>query len=667
MIAFDRELCTDLVRAGKREWLETNGIGGYSSGTVSGIHTRRYHGLLVAAIPPNIQRVVLLAKLEETLIIAGQRFDLSANQYPGAIHPQGFQYLTSFRLDPFPVFTYSIDGFEMEKSIFMVHGENTTVVQYAVTSAVESPVTIEIRPLLAFRDYHSLMREDHSINTRVTNCGHCATVQLSASLPPLHLAFDAAQLETTGYWYRSFEYERERERGLDFSEDLYNPFVLTTNLGDWRESNVIASTEKRDIASVEELRFREIARRQAIVRAPAIHQSEAQPLFRAADQFFISRGDSMSLIAGYHWFAEWGRDAMISLPGLALTQGRFDDARKVLMWYLRHADRGLVPNRFSERVEEVEYNTVDASLWAFQAAYALVRAEGDDTFLREHLYAPLTDIAMWHVRGTRYGIRMDEDGLLQAGEPGVQLTWMDAKVGDWVVTPRMGKPVEIQSLWYNALRILETFARRLGDREAEERWAALASRCSLSFNAQFWNAAQSCLADCIDGETRDESVRPNQIFAVSLPFPVLAADRAELVVRKVTEELLTPYGLRTLSPVDPRYRGRYEGDVSQRDAAYHQGTVWPWLMGPYVTAYLKTNGGSEEAKRHARELLQPLLDHLSDAGIGSISEIFDGDPPHEPRGCIAQAWSVAEVIRCLCEDVYVFKHGDRAVVGHVSS
>lgn len=666
MIAFDHDLCSDLTRGPKREWLETNGIGGYSSSTIVGINTRRYHGLLVAALPPLLQRVVLLSKLEETLIIGDQKFELSANQYPGTIHPQGFQYLQSFRLDPYPIFTYAIDGFEMEKSVFMLYGENTTIVQYTVTSVVDRPVTLEVRPLLAFRDYHSLLREGHPINSQFSNCGHCATVQLNPSLPSLYLAFDAEQLETTGYWYRSFEYERERERGLDSVEDLFNPFVLTTNLGDWHQSNLIASTEKHDIASVEGLRFREVTPRQAISRVPAIGQPEVQPLVRAADQFLITRDDSTSVVAGYHWFAEWGRDAMISLPGLTLSTGRFDDARDLLLTYLRHADQGLLPNRFSEHAELIEYNTVDASLWAFQAACALVRYSGDDAFLRDQLYGPLTDIAMWYLNGTRYGIRAGEDGLLEAGEPGVQLTWMDAKVGDWVVTPRSGKPVEIQALWYNALRILETFARRLGDREAEERWAALAQWCYQSFNAQFWNSAQHCLFDCVDGEARDESIRPNQIFAVSLPFPIVSTDRAALIVELVTRELLTPYGLRTLSPSDPRYCGRYQGDVQHRDAAYHQGTVWAWLIGPYITAYLKTHGNTAESRQFARRLLGPLLDHLSDAGVGSISEIFDGDPPHEPRGCIAQAWSVAEVLRCLCEDVYALKHTGRAVVGHAS-
>ncbi len=659
MIRFGPDICGNFEAAASREWLETNGLGGFAASTIVGLNTRRYHGLLVAATHPPVGRMVLLSKLEETLVIGEQRFELSANQYPGVVHPQGHRFLKVFRLDPFPVFVYEIEGVELEKSVFMVQGENTTVVQYALRAngRKQQGCRLEIRSLIAFRDYHSTTHANDSLNRNVETTAGLATVVPYQGVPALHFAHDGGEIAAGGDWYRNFEYAVERERGLDFQEDLYNPFTLTFDLARSGHATIIASTERRDATRASEYRKQEVARRKAVVASAPADDDLVRALMAAADQYIVARGDQKTVIAGYPWFADWGRDTMISLPGLCLTTGRSDVARQVLLAFAKVVDRGMLPNRFPDAGEAPEYNTVDATLWFFEAARAYRAATGDDAFVRENLYPALADIIEWHLRGTRYGIRVEEDGLLASGEAGVQLTWMDAKIGDWVVTPRHGRAVEIQALWYNALCVMEEFARDFGDAAARKRYAALAENAKASFNSKFWNGAAGCLYDVVAGDTRDASLRPNQIFAVSLPYSMLPPDRARSVVEVVQRELLTPYGLRSLAPGDPQYRPRYEGDPRSRDSAYHQGTVWPWLMGPFVTAYCKVNGNSQTARRQARKWLAPLEQHLSEAGLGQVAEVFDADPPHRPAGCFAQAWSVAEVLRALVEDVLQVKIG----------
>jgi predicted glycogen debranching enzyme len=414
---------------------------------------------------------------------------------------------------------------------------------------------------------------------------------------------------------------------------------------------MIASTEERDVTRAAEYQQAEITRRRNAMAPCPLEDSFVQTLAAAADQYIVSRGDQKTVIAGYHWFGDWGRDTMIALPGLTLPTGKYDVAQSILRTFAKHVDQGLLPNRFPDAGETPEYNTVDATLWFFEAARAYVHYAGDLEFVREELYPVFADIIAWHVRGTRYGIKVYPSGLLSSGEPGVQLTWMDAKVGDWVVTPRRGKPVEIQALWYNALCIMEDFARQFGDDEGQKRYCNMATVASWSFNRLFWNEKDGCLYDVVNGGTPDSSTRPNQIFAVSLPHSMLSMERARAVVHKVQEQLLTPVGLRSLAASDPQYRGRYTGGPTERDGAYHQGTVWPWLLGAFITAYVKVNGGDTKARRQAGEWLAPLQEHLSQAGLGHISEIFEGDPPHRPCGCIAQAWSVAEVLRAYVEDV----------------
>jgi len=618
MIRFGPETLTDLAASSAREWIETNGIGGYASSTIAGVNTRRYHGLLVAAVRPPVGRMVLLSKMEETLVAGDARYDLSVNRYPGVVHPAGHRYLAGFRQDPFPVWTYRAADIEIDKSVFCIQGENTVVIEYAVRSAGPraAPLALELRPLIAFRDFHSLTHANAVLRGDYDEAPGRVTVRPYDPLPSLSFAHNASQVVKTGHWYHNFQYEAEQERGLDFEEDLFQPFALLYDLSRGG-ATVIASCDPRDAGDAPRLRAA------ARLRRP--------PLHAAADQFLAARGELKTVMAGYHWFGDWGRDTMISLPGLTLATGRPDAAREILLAFSRHVSQGMLPNRFPDAGEEPEYNTVDAALWFFEAVRAYLAHTGDGAFAAG-ITPVLAGIVEWHTRGTRYGIRVDSDGLLRAGEPGVQLTWMDAKVGDWVVTPRHGKPVEIQALWYNALRVMDGL--RPGGPYAE-----MAARARESFGGQFWNAEEGCLYDVVDGPAKDGSIRPNQIFAVGLHHPILEGDRARSVVDVVRRELLTPYGLRTLSPRDSRYVGTYEGGVRQRDGSYHQGTVWPWLLGAFIDAWRRVHGGSPDftsaLMRHWRE----------DAGLGQISEIFDGDPPHRPRGCIAQAWSLAELLR----------------------
>ncbi|MFZ3211940.1 MAG: amylo-alpha-1,6-glucosidase [Terriglobales bacterium] len=667
MISFGRDVCRDLDSALGREWLETNGLGGFASSNIIGLNTRRYHGLLVAAIHPPVGRMVLLSKLEETLIIDGKGYDLSADQYPGVIHPQGFQYQTRFRLDPFPVFTYQVDGVEFEKSVFMVQGENTTVVQYRL-KAPRNSVRLELRPLIAFRDYHNLTHKNGGLDPTVSSEPGLTTVAPYPGLLRLYLAHDADDIETTGQWYRNFEYRVEQERGLGYREDLFNPLVWRFDLSVSATAAVIASTVRHEVREAPKLHENEITRRSQVAESAPVKDELVHSLVTAADQFIVARGEQKTVVAGYHWFSDWGRDTMVALPGLTLVTGRFDIARSILLEFSRHVDQGMLPNRFSDAGEPPEYNSVDGTLWFFEAIRAYTDYTGDYEFVRKNLYAVLTDIIAWHVRGTRYGVRVDDTGLLASGAPGVQLTWMDAKVGDWVVTPRQGKPVEIQALWYNALRTMEDFASRFGDSAAEKRYAKMATVARWSFNRLFWNESAGCLYDVVNGGPPDASIRPNQILAVSLHYGMVARGRAQAIVDVVARELLTPYGLRTLARSDPHYVGHYAGDQYARDSAYHQGTVWPWLLGPFLSAYVAVNGGTAEARMQAAKWLEPFHKHLREAGLGQVSEILDGDPPHRPRGCIAQAWSVAELLRAAVEEVFDLKPAcaaatERAVSG----
>ncbi|MGZ4816319.1 MAG: amylo-alpha-1,6-glucosidase [Terriglobales bacterium] len=650
IIQFGRDICQDFAAATSREWLETNGLGGFASSTIIGLNTRRYHALLTAATAPPVGRVVLLSKLEETLVINGDRHDLSANQYPNVVHPRGFELLDSFRLDPFPVFTYQVGEVKLRKFVFMIQGENTTVVQYGLLDGM-GDVKLGLRPLIAFRDFHSITHENTAINTHVEFGEGLASMTPYPGLPTLYLAHNAQEAQAAGDWYRNFEYEEERRRGLDFREDLLHPLTLTFDLSHNETAVVIASTQVHHASEATSLEQDERQRRTALVSSSPVNDDFVQSLTSAADQFIARRGDLKTIIAGYHWFGDWGRDTMISLPGLTLVTGKYDIAREILLAFAEYVDRGMLPNVFPDAGQTPEYNTADATLWYFHAIREYGEYTGDFATIEKELYPVLVDIVEWHIRGTRYGLRVDDEGLLLAGEPGVQLTWMDAKVGDWVVTPRIGKPVEIQALWYNALRTMEEFAERFDELERAADYRLRADQVRASFNAQFWNPDANCLYDVIGASGPDSSIRPNQVFAVSLPFNLLESTRAKAVVDKIQSELLTPFGLRTLSPNDRNYIGAYSGNTRMRDGAYHQGTVWPWLLGPFLAAYLKVYRRSTKILADVNKLLQPMQSHLLEAGLGSISEIFSGDAPHTACGCVAQAWSVAEILRALVENV----------------
>ncbi len=649
MIKFDQTICTDLKSASSREWLETNGIGGFACGTISGANTRRYHGLLTAAVTPPLGRVTVLSKFEETVEFDGRKFDLSADQFPDVVSPQGYKFLKQFRLDPFPIWTYAVEDIEIEKSVFMVNGANTILCRWVVTAGAGRDISLTLKPLLSFVDYHSLQHESSSEHfAHTVDCDEVTIV--SGSGLDLYFRHNAAEIISTGYWYKNFEYEIERERDFDFTEDLYQPFEMRFAIGD-RPAEVSASTDSDAEIGHAAAEAYEVKRRKELIRQSSVRTNFEKQLVLAADQFIVSRGSGDTVIAGYPWFSDWGRDTMIALSGLTLATGRHETARGILLEFSNHISEGMLPNRFPDAADEAEYNTVDAALWYFEAVRSYFVATGDNEFVREHLYAKLVDIIAWHLHGTRYNIHVDTDGLLYAGSPDVQLTWMDAKVGDLVITPRTGKPVEVQALWYNALLIMAELAADFADAEDEAKYRAMAELCKLSFNGAFWNENEQCLFDVVENGSRDASIRPNQIFAVSLHHSMLDGERAAKVVDKVEKELLTPVGLRSLSPADPRYCPIYIGSPLERDSAYHQGTVWAWLIGGFVDAYRKVNGHGPATEKRVDQMLAGFRSHLSEAGLGQISEIFDGDPPHASRGCFAQAWSVAEVLRVLSPDM----------------
>lgn len=646
MIELGKQIVSDFEESTKREWLETNGIGGYASGAISGANTRRYHGLLVAAAKPPLGRVVMLSKYDETVVIDGERFDISSNQYPGTIHPTGYKFLERFRLDPFPIWTFRIGTIEIEKKVFMVHGENSTVVSWSVNGRRNKRnVTLEVRPFVAFRDFHKLLGSAEYLETHFAIENGSVSMQTSGEFPPIFLDGNALSIERTGYWYRNFEYLIEHERGFDYTENLFQPCTLTFDLA--TPAIVIASTQRKTIKVAKGLENAELKRRSRLIARSGRKDDLSCQLVAAADQFVVDRADGKTVIAGYHWFSDWGRDTMIALPGLTLATNRTDVAKSILLEFSKHISEGMLPNRFPDEGETPEYNTVDATLWFFEAIRAHAEKTGDYSLVRDRLYGKLVEIIDWHIRGTRYHIHVDTDGLLFAGEPGVQLTWMDAKIGDWVVTPRTGKAVEIQALWYNALCIMAGLASRFGDSERKTIYGSMAEIAKESFLSQFWNDEQQCLFDVINGDELDGSIRPNQIFAVSLPHSMLTDDKARRVVEKVEAELLTPVGLRSLSPNDPRYVTSYVGSPFDRDASYHQGTVWGWLIGPFIDAFRRTHADGFHTEKRINEIIDGFRDHLTNAMVGQISEIFDADPPHAPRGCAAQAWSVAELLRVL--------------------
>lgn len=630
------------------EWLETNGIGGWASSSVAGTNTRRYHGLLVPALQPPLGRMVLLSHIEETVIDGEMVFELASNRFPGVVHPEGWKLLRQFRRGMFPVTTIGAGGWSIRKTVVAVHGENTTVIAYELAGNRTSLV-LELRPFVAARDYHALAHANDSVRRQSTFEDGVLSFRMYDGVPELYIRAPGASFRGSADWYYNFIYDAENARGLDDREDLFTPGVLRVEL---RRGELLAiiGTIDRATASRDgrEMIMREADRRHTLIAQKTPGVPLVERLVMAADQFVVRRGEKgRTVIAGYHWFGDWGRDTMIALPGLCLTTGRHDDAKAILREFASVVSEGMLPNRFPDGGEPPEYNTVDATLWFFVAIYRTVQTTGDTAFGRSMLPV-LEEIVAWHQRGTRHGIHVEADGLLHAGAPGVQLTWMDAKVGDEVITPRNGKQVEINALWYNVLRVLAALRQSAGNTGGAEEAEARAVTVKARFADVFWNGNKQCLYDAVDGDRNDASIRPNQIFALSLPFPLLEGDAAEKVLGIVEARLLTPVGLRSLDPSDSRYAPSYSGGPADRDRVYHQGTVWSWLLGPYLTALVRVRG--DEGRREARRILAGFEPHLRDAGIGGISEIFDAEPPFAPRGCITQAWSVGEILRAAVED-----------------
>ncbi len=645
MLKKNKQYLQNYTEAIQNEWLETNGLGGWAGSSIIGCHARRYHGLLVAATKPPTERNALLSKLDETIIVGGERFELGVNDYGDTIHPNGNQYLKSFSKELFPQWIYEVNGIQLKKTIAMIHGENTTVIIYDVVKAKRS-FSMELLPLIAGRFYHSVQQAGPQMHWDVDFEKDIFHNKPDGELD-VYIYVPGSAYQHRPRWFNNFNYAVEKYRGQDFTEDLFNHGIFTVQLKKGDSLGIIISDTDAAGRNAHKLLAKESLRRQSLLNDQPDDET-IQQLVLAADQFIVKRGEDLkTIIAGYHWFTDWGRDTMISLPGLCLSTGRFDDARKILSAFAKVVDRGMLPNRFQDNGEAPEYNNVDGTLWYFISVYKYLLATDDKKFVLEEILPVLKDIIDWHYKGTRYNIHVDEDGLLYSGEEGVQLTWMDAKVGDWVVTPRRGKPVEIQALWYNALCIYEYLLGLTGDQLQAAMIASKAAKAKQSFNEQFWYAENNYLYDVIDGENKDASLRPNQLFAISLPFELIEGKKSKAVLKIVTEKLYTPVGLRSLSPDDERYVPVYGGDAWHRDASYHQGTVWSWLLGAYIDSVMKLE--SKDPKGKNKKLLKAFAYHLNEACIGTVSEIFDADAPHHPRGCVAQAWGVGELLRVMKE------------------
>ena len=646
-LTLGRQVLGNWEGAAGYEWLVTNGLGGYACGTVALANTRRYHGFLMASLTPPVQRTLLVAKFDLGVEYLGHKFDLTANEFAdGTVSPQGFVHLESFALiEGIPTWRYAVADALLELQIFMAQAANTSYLRLELLRS-SAPMQVTLKPYVAYRDYHS---QSHGVQPFELESGvdHCR-IQASPGARPYRLLVTQGQFTPAPAWYWNFWHREEAQRGLDASEDLFFPGRFGAELTTRTPMFFIATAETAAPAAGSDV-VKAILNDSKILaaRLPRNAPMWIRTLARASDQFIVRRGEAgaatASIIAGYPWFADWGRDTMISLPGLATVLGRYDIAANILKTYATFVDRGMLPNRFPDGGEAPEYNTADATLWMFHALEDYLQAKPHPELLG-HLFPTLAAIIHAHVDGTRYGIHVDEkDGLLHVGEPGTQLTWMDAKNGEQVFTPRIGKPVEINALWLNALNVMVRAAGRVHNPSEKRFCETLLERASRSFS-RFWNEERHCLYDVIDVEgttARDDRIRPNQIFAISLPYCALPPAQMRAVVERCGRDLLTSYGLRSLSANEPGYLGSYAGDPWHRDAAYHMGTVWAWLLGPFARAHFRVYGDA----RLAQSLLEPIAQHVNAACLGSVSEIFDGDAPHSARGCFAQAWSVAEILR----------------------
>jgi predicted glycogen debranching enzyme len=652
----------------RNEWLVTNGLGGYASSTILGVNTRKYHGLLVAALHPPGDRTVCLAKLDEEISVGRNNYPLGTNEFHDKIFPQGHIYLEEFALDPFPRYVYAVQDVEVRKTVLMPKEKNAVAVKYQVLNHGRTEAKIRVYPLLTCRHFHSVIdRRKNSLHFSQSQNGR--TVEFTFNNPEAVVAVRSTMNDFNNKpaWVERLYYCEEANRGESSTDDCYQPGYFEVLVPHKRGRNfaVVTAVSESSQECREILDFvgstiydvnahftSEIEERVNLLTTfyddhKQVPASDWLNWILLAASAFVAKGTGArkSVMAGYFWFETWGRDTFISLPGLLLATGKFEEARKILLDFMNHCRQGLIPNFIQDRSGEPVYNTVDATLWYVNAVLQYLKYTGDFAFVQHQLWKKLKLIVESHQKGTAFGIHLDSDGLI---EHGPQLTWMDAEVDSEGVTPRAGKAVEIQALWYNALKTMQLLAAKFDEVSLADRYIAMAIEARESFNAKFWND-ENGLFDVVVDSGVDASLRPNQIMAAALDFTMLDKKRTERVVDVVQRELVTPYGLRTLARVDSRYKGMYLGDRRSRDQAYHNGTVWAWLLGPYVTACRKAQVTSDYDLKN--QLMSLFTQQILQAGLGTISEVFDGDPPHEPRGCIAQAWSVAEPLRAYLEDV----------------
>jgi predicted glycogen debranching enzyme len=685
-ISLSRETLSHFESAIKKEWLITNGLGGYASSTVLGINTRKYHGLLVAALHPPRDRRVFLTKLDEDVSIENDVYRLGANEFQDGFFPRGYGLLKEFSVSPFPKYVYALPNIEVQKTIFMPYRKNATTTLYNIVNGNGFDVKFQVFPIVNGRHFHSVTYRSELQEEFVQKQDDAKVeMRLKCSQPVLMMTATDGHYFARGKWVERMYLREEAYRGESCFDDCYQPGYFETRVkaGESKDFAIVAIASE-DVGGAREILaqlpsttvdvttlFEEEASRceNLLMGFYGTHRtlpsnSWLDWLVLATDTFIVKGGSEAqkAVIAGYHWFESWGRDTFISLPGLVLVPERFEYARRILLSFGKYCRQGLIPNLVPEQTEQPVYNTVDATLWFVNATLQYLKYTGDFRFVREQLWETLKSIVENHVKGTSFNIHVDTDGLLSHGP---QLTWMDATINGEPVTPRAGKAVEIQALWYNALKTAELLAQNFGENSEAKKYAQMANTTRKSFAEKFWNAEKDCLFDVVSQFEFDGSLRPNQILAVALDFNMLESVRNKKVVDVVQRELLTPYGLRTLSRNDSRYVGVYAGDRQSRDKAYHNGTVWPWLLGPFATAFLKIRGYTESAREYAlKNFLVPLFaEGIFEVGLGTLGEIFDGDPPHASRGCIAQAWSVAEPLRAYVEEVMQVrpKHENEAV------
>jgi predicted glycogen debranching enzyme len=676
-ITYPKEALSHFGELIEKEWLITNGLGSYASSTVLGINTRKYHGLLVAALDPPGNRTVCLSKIDEDIYVGDDVFRLGSNEFHDMIYPDGYKLINQFSISPFPTYTYELGNLQVSKTIFMPKNKNAVAITYKVTNKNQSDVKVRLYPLLTCRYYHTVVdRSKIPLNfTLKSSSARFLAIFQRPQATIVCRSTDGEVIEKVN-WINRLNYRDEALRGETNVDDCFQPgyFELQVSANAEKEFAVtcavshesqgadeISDSVGSTIRGVKAAFNQEVNQKSELLanfhrEHPDVPMSDwLNWILLAADSFIVENAaGKKAVIAGYHWFEAWGRDTFISLPGLLLITGRYNDAKDTLRSYIEYCKSGLIPNFISDKSGIPVYDTVDATLWYVNAVLQYVKYTGDWGFVKDELWEKLQGIVENHQKGTLFGIRVDEDGLLMHGP---RLTWMDASVGNDVITPRTGKAVEIQALWYNTLRTMELFTNKFEERTFAENYATLADKARQSFNEKFWNPKVGCLFDVVNGEAVDASIRPNQIFAVSLDYTILESEKCHKVVDTVNRELATPYGLRTLSLGDPKFVGKCVGNVRSRDMAYHNGTIWPWLLGPYVTAYLKVNDYSANARQQMLEnLVLPLFTTgIHQGGLGTINEIYDCDPPNEPRGCIAQAWSVAEPLRAYVEDILQVK------------